>query len=151
MKIKPITLAKANEFINANHRHSKRVRGWKYGVSLVSSEGDIIGVAISGRPNSRHLDSGSNEDIIEVSRLCVLEGAPKNACSMLYGASIRIAKAMGYSRVITYTLASESGSSLKAVGFKVEAQTRAAHWSCPSRPREQTRPAVARVRWGKRL
>jgi hypothetical protein len=36
---------------------------------------------------------------------------------MLYGAIARAARALGYRRLITYTLASESGTSLRAVGW----------------------------------
>ena len=55
-----------------------------------------------GRPVSRYLDDGLT---LEVNRLCTT-GA-ENACSMLYGAAARAARAMGYQKIITYTLDTE--------------------------------------------
>jgi hypothetical protein len=79
----------------------------------------MIGVAIVGRPVSRHLDNG---ETLEVTRCCVLDGAPKGACSFLYGAAWRAAKALGWRKLITYTLQSESGASLRGAGWKTVAE-----------------------------
>jgi len=78
----------------------------------------LVGVAICGRPTGRFLDDG---ETIEVYRNCVKEGN-KNACSMLYGAAIRTAKAKGFRSVVTFTLMSEPGSSTKAANFYLEAE-----------------------------
>jgi hypothetical protein len=60
-----------------------------------------------------------------------------NANSMLYGAAWRAAKALGYSRLITYTQEGESGSSLRAAGWSVVAELNERKgWDTPSRPRE---------------
>ena len=92
-------------------------------------DGVVVGVVIVGRPVSRHLDDGHT---VEVTRLAT-DGS-RNACSMLYGAAIRAARAMGYGRIVTYTLASECGASLRAVGFLPVAKVRAETWG-----REQDR------------
>ena len=84
----------------------------------------LIGCAVCGRPVSRYLDDGFT---CEINRLCT-NGA-KNACSMLCGACCRIAKAMGYKRIITYILASESGVSLKASGFTCDGPAGGTHWT----------------------
>lgn len=112
MKIIPITLKAANLFVKENHRHHDTTRGCKFAIGL-TEEDQLIGVAICGRPVSRYLDDGFT---LEVNRLCVLEGY-RNACSMLYGACSRIAKNMGYRKIITYILESENGASLKASNF----------------------------------
>jgi hypothetical protein len=119
MKIVPLSLADANAFVIENHRHNKRVQGHKFSIGATYN-GELIGVAISGRPVARKLDDGLT---IEVTRLCVIEDAPKNACSFLYRAAWRTASAMGYERLITYTTANESGASLKGAGFKEVARS----------------------------
>lgn len=75
--------------------------------------GEIVGVAIVGRPVSRYLDDGWT---LEVNRLCT--DGTKNACSFLYFAAWRVAKNLGYKKLITYILDSENGASLKASGWK---------------------------------
>lgn len=112
MRIVPITLKAAAQFVAAHHRHNKPPRGHKFSVGL-EHEGVLVGVATAGRPVARHLDNGLT---LEVNRTCT-DGTP-NANSMLYGAVWRAARAMGYTRCITYTQADESGASLRAAGFR---------------------------------
>lgn len=117
-EILPITLKDANAFVKANHRHHDSVTGCKFAIGLyktVRGTTQLIGVAICGRPVSRHLDNGVT---LEINRLCVTETG--NCCSMLYGAATQIAKHMGYKKVITYILESEEGTSLRASGFTLE-------------------------------
>jgi hypothetical protein len=93
--------------------------------------GGVVGVATAGRPVARLLDDG---ETLEVSRVCVLEGN-KNANSMLYGAIRRAATALGYRRLVTYTLPDESGSSLRAVGFADPIDIRIRSWQDGSKVR----------------
>lgn len=132
LELQPITLQEAKDFVNRNHRHNIAPVGHKFSIGLNDGE-KVIGVAIIGRPIARHNDDGMT---LEVLRVCVLEGYP-NACSKLYAAAWRAAKAMGYKRLITYTLVSEPGTSLKAAGWKVIGQTqyKTKGWDVPSRPR----------------
>lgn len=112
-EIRPISFRAASNFVAAYHRHHRPPAGCKFCIGLY--EGDVlIGVAMCGRPVSRRLDDGLT---CEVNRLCT-NGAP-NACSQLYGAAARTAKAMGYRRIITYILASEDGAALKELGYVV--------------------------------
>ena len=108
-----------------------------------------MGVVVVGRPIARAQDDGYTA---EVTRCCVLAGQP-NANSKLYAAAVRAAFAMGYRRVLTYTLPEESGASLKAAGFAPAGMTRAspAGWDVPSRPRERPAryPDGAKIRWVK--
>ena len=111
MKVIPLGLKEANQFVMVNHRHHKAVRGHKFSIGL-KKDNTLIGVAICGRPVARHLDNGMT---IEVSRLCTL--GDYNACSKLYSACAKISKEMGYDKIITYILKSEKGTSLKASGW----------------------------------
>lgn len=119
MRIVPLTLREANDFVRENHRHHDSVTGCKFAIGLTQEnqigKPELIGVAICGRPVSRLLDNGST---LEINRVCTT--GPENACSMLYGACKRIAKEMGYRKVITYTLENEPGTSLRASGFILE-------------------------------
>lgn len=117
-RIRPVTLKEANNFVKANHRHNGTVTGCRFAIGLtkfVKGREKLIGVAICGRPVSRVLDNGLT---LEINRLCTTEGG--NSCSMLYSAAVRIAKEMGYKKVITYTTASEEGASLRASGFTLD-------------------------------
>ena len=74
------------------------------------------------------------------------DGTP-NACSMLYRAAWRACKALGWRRLITYTLAEESGVSLRAAGFKEIGKAGGGSWSVPSRPRVDKHPTQVKIRW----
>ena len=130
LQIRPITLRDANAYVARNHRHNIPTKGHKYSVACYDDE-RRCGVAIAGQPVARNLDDGST---IEIRRVCT--DGTYNACSILYGACSRVAKEMGYKRVITYTLQSELGTSLKASGFTATAETRGGCWDTPSRPRD---------------
>lgn len=125
----PISLAEANAFVSEHHRHHPSVQGHKFSIGVALGE-TIVGVAIVGRPVSRHRDDGLT---LEVTRLCT--DGTKNACSFLYGACARAASALGYRRIGTYILASEGGASLKASGWRVVGEVTGRSWSCKSRPR----------------
>lgn len=104
----PVSLAQANEFVRQHHRHHKPVAGHKFSIGCAEN-GRLCAVAIVGRPVSRYLDDGFT---LEVNRLC--SDGTKNACSILYAAAARAARAMGYHKIVTYTLDTESGASLRA-------------------------------------
>jgi len=113
MKVIPLTLARANEIVAQWHRHNKPVVGHRFSIGA-EQDGVLVGVAIIGRPVARKLDQ---EFTAEVNRLCVIDNAPKNTCSFLYAAARRVWFSMGGTRMITYTLASESGASLRGAGW----------------------------------
>jgi hypothetical protein len=127
----PVNFSDACAFVAEHHRHHQAPQGMKFCIGIASGE-ILCGVAIAGRPVARSYDDGAT---LEVTRVAT-DGTP-NACSALYGACWRAARALGYSRLITYTQAEESGSSLRAAGWRVVAQRAARHgWTTPSRPRE---------------
>lgn len=128
----PIELSKANAFVEKLHRHHKPVHRDKFRLACVADDGHICGVIQCARPVSRVLDDGFT---IEVVRLCT-DGEP-NACSFLYSRMARIAKEMGYKRIITYILQSEDGASLRASGWIMDAENvGGGSWDTPSRPRD---------------
>ncbi len=118
LKIIPISIKEANEFVLNFHRHSKPTQGGKFAIGATTE--NLVGVAIVGRPISRRLD---NTFTAEVLRVCVSETSPKNTCSFLYGRCWRIWQQMGGNKLITYTLKKESGASLRGVGWKIMGET----------------------------
>jgi hypothetical protein len=149
LTIRPITITDAKATVAKWHRHNKPPVSGLFAVAA-ESDGKLCGVAIVGRPVARRLQDGWTCEIIRVAT-----DGTYNACSALYGACRAAAKAMGYRRVITYTLQSEPGASLRAAGFCVDATVEAREsWSCKSRPRYDSdlfgtkqRPAEAKLRW----
>lgn len=115
--IVPMTLREANDFVQSFHRHNGRTSrdGGKWAVGIEAT-GELVGVAIVGRPLSRHLD---RDHTAEVLRTCTNERAPKGAVSKLYAACWRAWRAMGGRKLITYTLATESGASLRGAGWTI--------------------------------
>jgi len=156
MRLVPITLAEAKRFISEHHRHNDPPTGWRAGVGL--SDGDkLIGVGVLSRPLARMSDDGFTA---EVTRVAVEEGH-KNANSMLYGALARMAWAMGYDRLLTYTLPDESGASLRASGWICEGKAGGGDWATDTQPKRQNAsdktylffkpkmPVGEKVRWVK--
>ena len=135
MDITPCTLKEAMRFTDEHHRHHKAPQGGLFAIGL-SENNNIVGVAIVGRPVARLLDTGFTA---EITRLCVLENQ-HNACSMLYSACWRAARAIGYKRLITYILVDESGVSLIASGFKEIGICGGGTWNRKDRPRVDTHP-----------
>ena len=103
LSIRPLTLREANAYVALHHRHNKPVVGHRFSIGVSDSEGVLHGVAIVGHPVARRLDDGLT---VEIYRVCT-DGA-YNACSMLYGACARIAREMGYKRIITYIISTRS-------------------------------------------
>jgi hypothetical protein len=139
-----MSLREANRFVAAVHRHHGPVRGHKFALAVEDVDGVLRGVAIAGRPVSRKLDTGWRLEVLRVAT----DGAP-NACSMLYAAVARAGVAIGYRRqdILTYTLAAEPGTSLRAAGWVPVAITTCATWDRPSRPRSDKHPVVDKIRW----
>src|SRR5436305_1184575 len=112
LQLQPITYAEAATFIRQHHRHHLPPVGWKFGIGVGDGE-RVVGVVTVGRPVARALDDGLT---LEVTRCCT--DGTKQAASMLYGAAWRAVKALGYRRLVTYTLSSEAGTSLRAAGWR---------------------------------
>ena len=138
----PIRQRDAKEYIRAHHRHLRPPVGWLFGISAVDESGGIVGVATVSRPVARHLDDGWTA---EVSRCCT--DGKRNACSFLYRRCWRAAKAIGYRRLITYTLEAEGGASLRGAGFVVLGSRGGGNWGRPSRPRCPAEAPQTKLLW----
>ena len=139
----PISIKEANLLIKRWHRHHGPARHALFAVACaVEGASEPCGAAIVGPPAARMLDDGWTAEV----RRCVTDGT-QNACSMLYGASWRAAKALGYRRLVTYTLPAEGGGSLRAAGWTVIAESKGGSWNRPSRPRVDEHPLEPKLRW----
>lgn len=155
LRLRPVTLSEVQKFVGTKHRHNQAPKRYRFAVAVEDGEtGEIVGVAAAAQPVARLLDDGQT---VEVVRSCT-DGSP-NANSMLYGALARAAKALGFTRMLTYTLESESGSSLKAAGWSVDRTGLAPQtWARPNRIRHDVDmfgsrlpPPENRIRWVKHL
>jgi hypothetical protein len=113
VEIVPITQADAFAFIERHHRHHGKPFGALFQIAAAEN-GEIVGVCVIGRPIARLLEDGYTAEVL---RLCTT--GERNACSMLLAAAWRTARAMGYRRLVTYTLPEEGGASLRAAGWKL--------------------------------
>lgn len=145
---KPLHLRESNEFVEILHRHHKKVSTHKFSIGAYSGE-ELIGVVIVGRPVARNLEDGFT---CEVNRLCVKDNQT-NACSYLYATAARVAKEMGYKKIITYILENEPGVSLKASGWINEGVAGGGTWNRPNtgRFREDKHPLGPKQRYVKFL
>lgn len=148
MVIKPLALKRANELVDSLHRHHRPVVGHRFSLGVFDS-GRFCGAAIVGRPVSASINQ---EDVAEVVRL-VTDGT-KNACSILYAASARVCREMGFDRIGTYILAEEPGVTLRASGWKYSHTTRGDTWDRPNqanRRRVEKHPTTPKQYWYKDL
>lgn len=143
LAIQPVTFEEACEFIRKHHSHHDPPQGWKFGCGVNDGE-RLVGVVTVGRPVARHYQDGWT---LEATRCCT--DGTKNAASKLYAAAWRAARALGYRRLITYTLADlEDGTSLRAAGWEVvHKKAGGGSWDTPSRPRDTTAPEGQKTLW----
>ena len=151
LRVEAVAFRDAKAFVGAHHEHCKPPAGWRFGAACWNGP-SLIGVVMVGRPVARMIDA---REVVEVNRLCLDRTLPDalrhNASSMLYGHAAREARRRGFARIITYTLSSESGHSLRAAGWTVDGHTRGGAWSCPSRPRGANTPTEPKTRWARSL
>lgn len=140
--IVPVTFSDACAFVSQYHRHHRAPQGHKFSIGL-GLRGDLVGVAIVGRPVARRLDDGWT---LEVTRLCT--NGTANACSKLYSACWRIVREMGYRELITYILDTETGTSLRAAGWTCQGKAGGKSWNVPSRPRIDKSPRQLKLKFG---
>jgi hypothetical protein len=138
---RPVSFREAATFVAQHHRHHRPPPGSQFCVGVAVGE-HRVGVAIVGRPVARHLDDG---ETLEVTRCCT--DGTANACSYLYCAAWRVIRALGYRRLVTYTLASEPGTSLIASSWRMTGTTKGGGWDCPRRPRADAHPTGPKQRW----
>lgn len=142
LSLAPMTFREACAYVREHHRHHDPPRGDVFRLCAIDAESKIVGVVIVGRPVSRMLDDGWT---LEVLRLCTT--GHRNACSFLYGAAWRAAQALGWKRLVTYTLAEEGGASLRGAGWQLIGEAGGGTWSRAGRPRIDTHPTQLKLRW----
>lgn len=144
IQLAPISLRQANAHIAATHRHHMPVRGMKWAVAAIDSDGEVRAVAVASRPVSRVLQA---EGYLEVTR--VASDGARNACSLLLGAMRRAGTALGYPahKIITYTLPEEGGASLRAAGWIEDGPAGGGSWDRHDRPRADVAPTTIKTRW----
>ena len=141
LSIQPVNFDEAEVYIAKIHRHHRPPLGCR--ICLGVNDGEkLVGVLTAGRPVSRHLDDGVT---LEVTRCCT--DGTKNACSIPYAAAWRAAQAIGYSRMVTYTLPDEGGASLRAAGWVCVADVKATPWTNNTRVRADDHPICDKWRW----
>ena len=141
----PMTQRAAKEYVRDLHRHHKPPTGDLFRVGA-QMDGGIVGVVMVGRPISRHLDDGRTCEVIRLAT-----DGTQNACSFLYSRAARIAREIGYKRIITYTLPDEGGASLRAAGWTLEGEAGGGSWNCNARLRDDHAPLCKKWRWSKEL
>lgn len=151
MTLRPISVKNASAFVAEHHRHHDAPQGAKFALAawhanLGEARERMVGVAMVGRPVSRALDDGLTAEVIRVAT-----DGTRNASSFLYGAAKRVAQAMGYRKVITYTLPEESGASLRAVGWSRFGIAGGGNWNRTKRPRVDSHPTQEKIRWETQL
>jgi len=147
MKIVPIKQKACKRFINEHHRHNRAPHGSVFQIGLEDDEGVLIGCIMVGRPVARRLDDGKT---LEVNRTCI-NGYHKNACSMLLGRAVRVARNLGYERIFTYTLPQESGSSLRGAGWTNDQISDIGDWNNREGRQVQIFKDTKKLRWRKNL
>ena len=139
--IVPCSIQDAREYVAQFHRHHAAPVSGLFALAC-AADGRVCGVAIVGRPVARMLQDGWTAEVTRVAT----NGTP-NACSILYAACWRAARALGWRKLITYTLATEPGTSVRAAGWRELGAVTARSWDCPSRPRVDRAPLQAKIRW----
>ena len=142
LEIVPCTLRAANAYVKEHHRHHKPPQGARFALAVADEDGSLRGVAMVGTPVSRMLADGWTAEVVRVAT----DGCP-NACSALYGAAWRAARALGYKRLITYTLQEEGGASLRGAGWTCIGEAGGGSWSRKDRPRVDEHPLQVKMRW----
>lgn len=141
VRIAPCTIKAALKRVKQWHRHFPELQGGLFAAQVIDGDGNCLGVAVAGNPCRTWQDSGR----LVISR--VATAGAENACSMLYGALCRAAKALGYNEAWTYTLPGEPGTSLRAAGFMDMGLTDGGEWDRPSRRRKPAANSAKKRRW----
>lgn len=141
LTVVPCSMQDARAFVLAHHRHHKPPPSGLFALGAAVGE-KMVAVCIVGRPIARMLDDGWTA---EVTRLC--STGERNACSILYSAAWRAARALGWRKLVTYTLPEEGGASLRAAGWRCIGEAGGGTWDRKNRPRVDTHPLQVKLRW----
>lgn len=131
-EVVPVGLEIANSFVRGHHSYMSRVHRCKYSLGLTFDK-ELVGVIICNVPSSPHYDDGRT---LEILRCAIAVGWP-HAASKLIGQACRVARAMGYKKVITWCDAAKSGTSYVATNFKLVKISQRSHWKTRPAKREE--------------
>lgn len=145
LRIVPIFQIEAFAFVQQHHRHHKKPVGSVFQIAIQDDD-KICGVAIVGRPVNRTMQDGFT---LEVTRLC--SDGTKNVCSALYSACWRVARELGYRKLITYILNTEPGTSLRAAGWQLIGERGGGTWNRPNRQRVDKHPVQKKFMFSKNI
>lgn len=143
LRIVPIFQDEAFAFVEAHHRHHDPSPGSIFQLAVANDAG-VVGVVIVGRPVARLSQNGWCAEVI---RLCVAPGLAHCAASKLLRSAWRVARELGYRRLVTYTLPKEGGASLRGAGFYLHGEAGGGPWDREERPRVDTHPLQVKLRW----
>lgn len=149
LELVPMSLTEARAFIALHHRTHKRLNVIARFAVGAARDRDVVAAAITGNPKARALQDGWTAEVV---RVCSIDARPAGdhascACSMLYAASWRAARALGFRRAVTYTLPSDGGVSLRAAGWTLVGEAGGGSWSRRERPRVDEHPTQVKLRW----
>lgn len=139
-----LPLREACGFIARHHRHHVPPQGGIVALGLWEDE-KLVGIGILGRPLARAAQMNGDAELI---RLCVLPDVA-HAASALQARMKRVAQSLGFRRMLTYTLADEAGTSMRAAGMQRDIDlTRGGEWTTPTRKRlAAIHPTARKIRW----
>ena len=146
LEIVPCTVRAASAFVEEHHRHHRAPQGARFAVAVADEAGVVRGVAMVGTPVARLASDGWTAEVVRVAT----DGCP-NACSALYGACWRAARALGYKKLFTYPLPAEGGASLRGSGWVCLGEAGGGNWSRRSRPRVDEHPTQVKMKWERRM
>jgi len=145
LTLRPWTVKRAHalSFVKDVHRRLPDIQGAMWCVSARAGS-EVVGVALVGWPSQEQ--TTLEMDHLRILRVAVKPGYP-NACSMLYGAAWRAARAMGVESMDTFTHLDEPGTSLRAAGWVEDGTTDGGEYDRPSRKRRKQVDASPKIRW----
>lgn len=149
LELVPMSITEACAFIAQHHRTHKRLKVIARFAVGAARDSEVVAAAITGNPKARELQDGWTAEVV---RVCSIDARPSGehascACSMLYAASWRAARALGFRRAVTYTLPEEGGASLRAAGWTLIGEAGGGSWSRRERPRVDEHPTQVKFRW----
>ncbi len=122
MIVIPCSLREANDFVVSFHRHNRRTarNGGKFALGVAEAN-ELVAMAIVGNPISATFMDGFTAEVL---RTCSKPDAPRNCNSFMYGACWKAWRSFGGRRLVTYTLETESGASLRGAGWRIVGEVR---------------------------
>lgn len=139
----PVTIRAAKRFVREHHSHHPKIQGGLFGVA-VAEAGRVCCVAIVGRPVARSL--ARDPRCIEVTREAS-DGTVHGAASACLRVAVAAALALGYRRLVSYTLLGETGTTYRKAGWHPAAITDGGEWDRPSRARQTALWPERKIRW----